>query len=343
VRLATIDIGTNSAKLLILEPAPGSTLRPLEERRRTIRLGEGVDASGVLSEAAVERLIETLREFQVIADRWDVERCIVVGTSASRDAGNTLIDTVRERTGLCYEILSGEEEADLSFVGAIAGLPHADGSFVTCDIGGGSTEIVRGTSQGVVHERLSLDIGSVRITERFFSCQPPKPNELEAAKKFIRKLLADSIAPRQENDCLVGASDTHRLLLDLQHALVNGEIQMAMDPPSAQQERSGETGAHARKLSLTQVRGWMKNLVQMDEADVLALNPAQLKGRSDVFPAACMICFELMNRLAQESIIISKWGLRHGIGLKILALVPILGKHDFHRTLGERSRPPRWK
>ena len=131
MRLATIDIGTNSAKLLISESAPGSTLRPLEERRRTIRLGEGVDASGVLSEAAVERLIETLREFQVIADRWDVERCIVVGTSASGDAGNTLIHTVQEHTGLRYEILSGEEEADLSFVGAIAGLPHAKGSFVT--------------------------------------------------------------------------------------------------------------------------------------------------------------------------------------------------------------------
>lgn len=318
MRLATIDIGTNSAKLLISKSAPGNTLRPLEERQRTIRLGEGVDANGVLSGAAVERLIEALQEFQVIAGRWDVERCIVVGTSASRDAGNALSQIVRERTGLHYEILSGEEEADLSFAGAIAGLPRANGNLVTCDIGGGSTEIVRGISRGVTHECLSLDVGSVRITERFFSCQPPKPRELEAAERFIRKLFADSIAPRQENYCLVGTSDTHRLLLDLQHELVSGGIQITTGPLSAQWERLRKSGEFPRKLSLLQVRGWMNNLVQMDEPDVLALNPGKLKGRSDIFPAACMICFELMRRLAQESIIISKWGLRHGIGLKVL-------------------------
>lgn len=318
MRLATIDIGTNSAKLLISKSAPGNTLRPLEERQRAIRLGEGVDANGVLSEAAVERLIETLQEFQVIADSWDVERCVVVGTSASRDAGNTLSHIVLERTGLHYEILSGEEEAYLSFAGAIAGLPRANGNLVTCDIGGGSTEIVRGTSQGVVHECLSLNIGSVRITERFFSSQPPKPRELEAAERFIRKLFADSIAPRQENYCLVGTSDAHRLLFDLHHALVSGEIQITTCPLSAQWERLRKTGEHARKLTLPQVRGWMENLVQMDKSDVLALNPGKLKGRSDVFPAACMICLELMHRLAQGAIIISKWGLRHGIGLKIL-------------------------
>ena len=318
MRLATIDIGTNSAKLLISISAPGNTLTPLEEQQRTIRLGEGVDANSVLSEAAVERLIAALKEFQVIAGAWEVEQCIVVGTSASRDAGKTLSHTVRERTGLHYEILSGEEEADLSFMGAIAGLPRAIGSLVTCDIGGGSTEIVSGTFQGVVHECLSLNIGSVRITERFFSCQPPRPRELEAAKRYIRKLFADSIVPRQDNYCLVGTSDTHRLLLDLHHALASGEIQIAMGPLSAQWERLRKTGEHARELTLTQVRGWVENLVQMEESDVLALNPEKLKGRSDVFPAACMICFELMHRLTQRSITISKWGLRHGIGLKIM-------------------------
>jgi exopolyphosphatase/guanosine-5'-triphosphate,3'-diphosphate pyrophosphatase len=293
-------------------------LRPLEEQQRTIRLGEGVDANGVLSEAAVERLIEALQEFQVIAGRWNVERYIVVGTSASRDAGNALSHTVRERTGLHYAILSGEEEADLSFAGAIAGLPRANGNLVTCDIGGGSTEIVRGTSQGVIHECLSLNIGSVRITERFFSCQPPKPRELEAAERFIRKLFADTIAPEQGDYCLVGTSDTHRLLLDLQRALVSGKIQITTGPLSTQWERLRKTGKRARELSLSQVRGWMNNLVQMDESEVLALNPGKLKGRSDVFPAACMICFELMHRLTQRSITISKWGLRHGVGLKIL-------------------------
>ncbi|MXW83851.1 MAG: hypothetical protein F4X05_07060 [Rhodothermaceae bacterium] len=318
MRLASIDIGTNSAKLLISKSAPGNTLTPLEEQQRTIRLGEGVDANGVLSEAAVERLIAALQEFQVIAGAWEVEQYIVVGTSASRDAGKTLSHTVRERTGLHYEILSGEEEADLSFTGAIAGLLRANGNLVTCDIGGGSTEIVRGTYKGVVHERLSLNIGSVRITERFFSCQPPKPTELEAAKRFIRKLFANSIAPHKDNYSLVGTSDTHRLLLDLHHALVSREIQTTMGSLSAQWERLRKTGEDERKLTLTQVKSWVENLVQMEESDVLALNPEKLRGRSDVFPAACMICFELMHRLAQRSITVSKWGLRHGIGLKIM-------------------------
>ena len=206
----------------------------------------------------------------------------------------------------------------MSFTGAIAGLLRANGNLVTCDIGGGSTEIVRGTYKGVVHERLSLNIGSVRITERFFSCQPPKPTELEAAKRFIRKLFANSIAPHKDNYSLVGTSDTHRLLLDLHHALVSREIQTTMGPLSAQWERLRKTGEDERKLTLTQVKSWVENLVQMEESDVLALNPEKLRGRSDVFPAACMICFELMHRLAQRSITVSKWGLRHGIGLKIM-------------------------
>jgi len=318
VRLATIDIGTNSAKLLISKSAPGNTLTPLDERQRIIRLGEGVDANGVLSEAAVERLVKTLQEFQGIAGSWDVEQCFVVGTSASRDAGHSLSNTIRERTGLHYEILSGEEEAVLSFIGAIAGLPRSNGNLVTCDIGGGSTEIVRGTSQGVVHECLSLNIGSVRITERFFSCQPPKPRELKLAKRFIRKMFTDSIAPQKDKYSLVGTSDTHRLLLDLHRALVSGEIQITTGPLTAQWERLRKTGEPARKLKLPQVRGWVENLVQMEESDVLALSPGKLKGRSDVFLAACMICYELMHRLAQRSITISEWGLRHGIGLKIL-------------------------
>ena len=316
MRLATVDVGTNAAKLLISELAPGGVLMPLKEDRCMIRLGEGVDAHGILTDGAIERLVKALRNFQAIADQWHVEQCIVVGTSASRDTGDSIIDVVKERTGLHYEILSGEQEADMSFEGAISGLPHVKGQVVSCDIGGGSTELVKGTSDGHIFRRSSLDIGSVRIVERYFSCQPPKPDEFKAARKFIRHSLVSSSFSKRETVLLIGASDTHRLLLELQNALAWGELSVASDNPDPRWRCLKEMGTHQDEISYVQVRYWLECLTQMSAHDVLSLDPKRLKGRSDVFPAALLICQEVMSRLEQESIIVSQWGLCHGIALR---------------------------
>lgn len=317
MKLATIDVGTNAAKLLISELTSSGKLKPLVEERRMIRLGEGVDAHGILREAAVERLVQALQRFRSTAGQWQVERCVVAGTSASRDTGNKIVTIVRERTGLHYEILSGDQEADLSYEGAVSGLPNVVDRIVTCDIGGGSTEIVEGMPNGHILQRFSLDIGSVRIKERYFSSQPPDPKELKGATEFIKKSLAELPFSGSQTGLLVGASDVHRLLLELQHELTSGELPIKFDRSNPNWKQLQVKEEHPDKLSCIQVQCWLELLTPMTTYDVLALNPEKLRGRADVFPAAILIFLEVMNALRQESITVSPWGLSHGMALRI--------------------------
>jgi len=317
LRLATIDVGTNAAKLLISESVPGGILKPLREERCVTRLGEGVDAHGVLTEGAIERLIKALKTFQIIAAQYNAERCVVVGTSASRDTGKRIVDIVKGRTGLDYEIISGDQEADISFEGAIGGLPHIKGQVISCDIGGGSTELVEGTSDGQIMKRLSLDIGSVRISERYFSSQPPDSDELEIARDFIQHSVASSSFSGNSTNLLAGASDTHRLLLKLQNKLVAGEISTDFDRFNSNWKHLREMGAHHEKLSYDQVRCWVECLMQLTFDDVLFLEPNELQGRADVFPAALLICLEVMDGLGKVPVIVSHWGLAHGVALRV--------------------------
>ncbi len=293
-----------------------------------IRLGEGVDASGTISEASMERLINALSNFHSLCEQFSVEVCVVVGTSASRDAGAGIVSVVRERSGMDYHILSGDQEADLSFEGAVGGLSHVQGNIVTCDIGGGSTEFVEGTSEGLISERMSLDIGSVRITERFFSSQPPKFAELEAAREFIHQSLSRLPFSGNDSTVLVGASDTHRLLLELQHAVVSRKSLMTPRLLEPAWERLIAMGAHPEILTYEQVELWMECLTQMTVHDVLSLDAKKLKGRADVFPAATLIFLEVMCKLKQKKIIVSPWGLCHGIALRMLRKIDFVHDHS---------------
>ncbi len=294
MRFATVDVGTNAAKLLIADSEDGGRLRSVAERRHMIRLGEGVDASGRIRPAAMERLIGSLKEFERVAGQFDVDQFIVVGTSASRDAREDLAKTVHLRTGLNYEILSGDEEADWSFWGALADLPGLTGPCITCDIGGGSTEVVFGQSGGTIESRYSLNIGSVRVTERFFTTQPPSAGEIWQATEFIRRNLASCTLPRDNLAVLVGASDTHRLLLNL------------VDRPLES----------LRQLAQQDIAAFQQHLMTLGLDEVLALNKRDLSGRADVFPAAVLICSEVMRYLNKETITVSRWGLCHGLVLR---------------------------
>ncbi len=316
MRLATIDVGTNSAKLLISEFNPSGKLKPLLEERRMIRLGEGVDADGILRDSAIKRLVDALMVFRSIANEWQVQKYVVAGTSASRDTGNKIITIVRELTGLHYEILSGEQEADLSYEGAVAGLPNISERIITCDIGGGSTEFVEGMSDGHIFQRFSLDIGSVRITERYFSSQPPATVEFQRATNFIKQSLSTLSFTETQTRVLVGASDVHRLLLELQQELYAGEYPIKFERLNPNWKRLKQEHERPELLSRIQVKYWLEFLTRMEMSDVLALNPAKLQGRADVFPAAILIFLEVMNMLNHKSIIVSPWGLCHGMALR---------------------------
>ncbi len=185
--VAAVDCGTNSTRLLVSD-AHGTTLTRL---MRITRLGQAVDATGELAPEAVERTIEVLREYRRVMDEHGVERVRMTATSAARDAANrdVFFERATEVVGTPPELLSGEDEARLSFLGATAELDADEGPFLVVDIGGGSTEFAVGTSQpeGV----LSVDMGCVRITEKFLHHDPPAPQELSQALSVARDYLDD--------------------------------------------------------------------------------------------------------------------------------------------------------
>ncbi|MEY2399305.1 MAG: exopolyphosphatase / guanosine-5-triphosphate,3-diphosphate pyrophosphatase [Actinomycetota bacterium] len=184
--VAAIDCGTNSTRLLISDGA-----RPLERRMVITRLGQGVDKTGNLDPAAMTRVTDVLRDYRDLIDRHNVDKVRVAATSAARDAGNReeFFDAAERAIGVAPELLSGDEEARLSFAGATAELDPRDGPFLVADIGGGSTELVVGSAE--VEGARSLDLGCVRLTEQFLHSDPPAPAELSNAVGYVRDELED--------------------------------------------------------------------------------------------------------------------------------------------------------
>ncbi|MBV8692466.1 MAG: Ppx/GppA family phosphatase [Actinobacteria bacterium] len=184
VTLAAIDCGTNSTRLLVSDGE-----RTLERLMRITRLGQGVDSTRRLAPEAVERTLEVLREYRGVMDRFGVERVRMTATSAARDATNRddFFVPAKEIIGVAPELLSGDDEARLSFLGATAELDPADGPFLVVDIGGGSTEFAVGTTEPV--GMVSTDMGCVRLTEKFLHGDPPEPEELANAIGVVRDIL----------------------------------------------------------------------------------------------------------------------------------------------------------
>ena len=191
--VAAVDCGTNSTRLLVTDGRG----EPRARLMRITRLGQDVDATGALAPAAVDRTIEVLREYRQVMDEYGVERVRMTATSAARDAANRDVFFTRatEVVGTAPELLSGEDEARLSFLGATAELDPAEGPFLVVDIGGGSTEFAVGPISpervGEPEGVLSVDMGCVRITEKFLHRDPPAPEELSQALSVARDYLDD--------------------------------------------------------------------------------------------------------------------------------------------------------
>jgi len=205
--LAAVDCGTNSTRLLV-RAADGAVV---ERLMRITRLGQGVDASGGLAPGAVERTMATLADYRAVIDHCGATRVRVVATSAARDAANSdeFLTAAEKVIGVRPEILTGEEEARLSFLGAVSDLDPDDGPFLVVDIGGGSTELAVGRSRPEGTQ--SLDIGCVRLTERYLHRDPPAPEELSQALSVVRDHLEDvarDIPATTEARRLVGLAGT---------------------------------------------------------------------------------------------------------------------------------------
>jgi exopolyphosphatase/guanosine-5'-triphosphate,3'-diphosphate pyrophosphatase len=308
MRIATVDVGTNTANFLVADITEDGILNPVFGEKKYIRLGKGLTASGRVDEAAMERLRAALVAYKGLAERYAADEVVVGATSASRDAANRdeLIDFVDRETGLGYEILSGDEEATWTFLGAVSAFPGLEGSCAVLDIGGGSTEVVVGRARpGVIPEegitfRHSFDVGAVRMTERFFEHQPPARRDVEAAERYIDEVLGKAEVPLDGGLPLIGAAGTL--------------VALAMVDRGIEEARTLE--AQDTVLRADEVGAWRKRLLALSYEEVLALNPAALDGRADAIGAGVLILDVVLRRYGVDACRVSPRGIRHGLALR---------------------------
>lgn len=308
--IATIDVGTNTALLLVSSWNQGE-LVVLHDETRFVRLGQGVDAAGIVNQAAMQRLTDTLSYYNKVIEKWEVSTVIIGATSASRDAANkdALIKSVKEKTGLTYRLLSGLEEAEWSFAGVGAGITNDLSSILTIDIGGGSTEFTLGHKESgayTIDAAQSLNVGSVRLMEKFFVTQPPTQPPTQEMLTEARHWLLEQLALLQpvyrgNNAALIGASGTTTTLASLE---------------APERSLTAPFKSVAGTISEVSVQEWCDRLLDMNIEEVLALNPNVMKGREDVFPAGVFILRTIMEYLNKELLHVNTWGLRHGLALR---------------------------
>lgn len=310
--VAAIDCGTNSLRLLIAEPGPhGHGVRDLAREMEIVRLGHGVDRTGRFDPAAVERTLAATRRYAELISRHGAQRVRFAATSATRDAENRddFIRGVQQVLGITPEVITGAEEAELSFRGAVASITDLPaGDRLVVDIGGGSTEFVLGTDQP--SHRISLDMGSVRLTERHLHEDPPGPDAIRAATQEIDRLLDEAAqeVPFARARSLVGVAGT-----------VTTMTALCLDLDSYQPEAS-----HGADLPVPDVVQECARILRMSREGRRRL-PVIHPGRVDVIGAGALIWSRIIDRIVTETGITSVRTSEHDI-LDGLALSVIDGK-----------------
>ncbi|MCK2237047.1 MULTISPECIES: Ppx/GppA phosphatase family protein [unclassified Crossiella] len=312
-RVGAIDCGTNSIRLLVAdvsEREDGSRwLRDVHREMRIVRLGQGVDATGVLAPEALARTRIALADYTAILRRKGVERVRMVATSATRDAANRddFFGMVRETLGVDAEVITGDEEATLSFTGAVGDLEPEEGPFVVVDLGGGSTEVVLGDWDGVrakVTAARSVDIGCVRLTERCLPDDPPTPAQRAEAERVIAESLAEAFAAVDVSSARtwIGLAGTMTTLSGIAKGL-----------PSYDSE-----AIHLSRLQMGELHETIELLLTLSRADRAAL-PVMHPGRVDVIGGGALvvakIAQELRERAGITELVVSEHDILDGIAL----------------------------
>ncbi len=299
-RVAAVDVGTNSVRLLVAEP--GEPLRSLERAMRITRLGAGVDATGHLDDGALARTLDCIGDY---ADRWralGAERVRISATSAVRDAADRdrFFDGVRARAGVDAEVLSGDEEATTAFRGATAAV-EGEAPYLVLDIGGGSTEYIRGVD--VPEAMTSRQLGCVRLTERCLPTDPPTADEIQAAYELVDAELdvVDGLVAPGSARTLVGVAGTVTTLAAL---FVGLEVH---DP-----ER-----VHSTRIPIDQVVALTGRLAVMPVAARAALGP-MAPGREDVIVGGALILTRTMERFGFADVLVSESDILDGLALGLL-------------------------
>jgi exopolyphosphatase/guanosine-5'-triphosphate,3'-diphosphate pyrophosphatase len=301
-RVAGIDCGTNSIRLLIADIGDDGRLRDVVRRMEVVRLGEGVDRTGRLADAALERTRTALADYTAQIRREGAEAVRMVATSASRDAANAADFTAMVETvlGQAPEVITGDEEARLSFTGAVATLPAHAGQRMLIDIGGGSTEFVRGTGSDVL-AAISMDVGCVRMTERHLRSDPPRPDEIDAAVADVTGLVDRGLAVADAD------RDATELVAVAGTATTIAGIALGLPAYDAD-------AIDGSRLSYEQVAKVTADLAAADHAARLAI-PVMHPGRADVIVGGALVLRTVMERSGIDSVLISEHDILDGIAL----------------------------
>ena len=299
MKVAVIDIGTNTVLLLVAHIDPAGAIIPIVYEQRVPRLGRGVDERKKLAADSMDRVISVLFEYKSIIEEHGVRGAVVCGTSAVRDAANRreFADRVRRDTGFELEILSGEEEALLTHRGAMSGLPAIHQGTVL-DIGGGSTEISTGTEMQLTR-RVSLDIGSVRLTERLLKHDPPLQAEIDAATVLVHEACRAASSFPTAGSTLVAVAGTATSL-----------AMLALHRKTFSMEHVAGT-----RLSFSQIDELFRMLSGMPSSGIRTLSDA-MEGRSDVVTAGALILREVMMLLRFDQVVVSERGVRYGLAIR---------------------------
>ena len=296
-RVAAIDCGTNSLRLLVTDIVDGAQ-HDLHREMRIVRLGQGVDRTGRLAPDAIERTRVALVDYAATCRELAVERTRMVATSASRDADNSaeFRAVVLDVLGVEPEVISGDAEAELSFGGATRTLDADDGPFLVVDIGGGSTEFVLGSTH--VTAVRSVDVGCVRLTERHLVDDPPTTAQVTAAEGDIDAALAQVRAevPVADARTAVGLAGS-----------VTTVAALALGLPTYDRDR-----IHLTRLARADVEKVTGDLLAMTRAERAAL-PVMHPGRVDVIGAGALILRTVVERLDLTEVLVSEADILDGI------------------------------
>jgi exopolyphosphatase/guanosine-5'-triphosphate,3'-diphosphate pyrophosphatase len=304
VRTAGIDCGTNSIRLLVAD-VDGGRLTDVVREMRIVRLGQGVDRTGRLAPEALERTRAALADYAATIRATGAERVRMVATSATRDAQNRdeFVELVRAELGVPPEVISGAEEAALSYAGAASVLDFAAGPVLVADIGGGSTELVRGGDGGAL-SAFSMDVGCVRMTERHLHDDPPTPAQVAALRADVDAALAGARVDPASAGTVVGVAGT-----------VTTVAAGVLGLPAYDRSR-----IHLARLARADVHATVLALVQMSVDERRALGYMH-PGRADVIGAGALILDRVLERTTVDDLIVSESDILDGIAWSTVAAI----------------------
>ena len=300
-RVAVIDMGSNSTRLLVADVDAG-TVQELTRATRITRLAQGVDATGRLAPEAVDRVLAALADYRAEIDRLGAERVTAVATSAVRDAanGDEFRGLLRERFGFDAKILSGDEEARLTFLGATAARPPAGEPTLVLDIGGGSTEFVLGRPGEPPEFHASAQAGAVRQTERHVTGDPPEREDLRALADEVSEIIAGAVPEELRRSTAAGIAVAGT-------ATSVAAIDQELDPYDPER-------VHGYELQLAaceRILAMLAALPESERREVKGLNP----DRAPTIVAGVVILIEAMRTFGLEAMETSEADILHGAAL----------------------------